>query len=235
MSARIFLFALLTLLMVACQTTENKAPNTGEGIEYIVNPHDFGDYKKFDYDKSANELKTEEQTNQKKTDSLQSYLKKLAHNFRLQKTQLNALEYIYEKYEQGEKKIKARNDTTEINTIIAEREKRIKLVLGEASYARKAAFDSNYENSLLSPVGLLNEAELNTYLNELAAAISINDTKKEAFKRLVNSYDKSIVKAKPKAVTVLKSRRKEAIKNLLGDDLYNKKLAFDKNHPKPVN
>jgi len=234
MKTRYFHIILFTFIIVGCKTPEN---NENREKEYIINEHNFGNYKKFDHDKSDNELKTAQQNaaSQTKEDSLKQYLKKITHDFKLQEKQVKALEYIYSKYNKKEAAAKAQNDTTQLDKILAEKEKSIEVVIGEHYYAQKVRFDQRYLNQIKNPNGLLNDSELDNYLSDLATAINFDDNKKAAFKRLVKSYDKSIVKAKPKAVKVLKSKRNEAIKNLLGEDLFNQKIAFDKTYPKPVN
>lgn len=185
----------LFFLIGACQTQTPKTPKTGEGTEYIVNEHDFGDYKKFKRDTSLNEHNAKAKKNQTKEDSIKAYIKELSHHFHLQEKQMKALEYIYAKY--NKKEAKAQNDTAKLNKLLSEKEKSIEVVFGEHLYARKGKFDKNYKQHVIkleNPKGTWNNDELDKYLDDLSVALKIHDYKKAIIKRLINSYDKKISK-----------------------------------------
>jgi len=228
---------LSALLLIACQATEtqipktSQTPQTGEETEYIVKEHDFGNYKKFDLDTSLNELKAIQENKKPKTkeDSIKAYIKELTHHFHLQEKQMKALEYIYEKYDKKETQAKAQNDTTKLNKLLGEKEQSIKVVLGGNYYAKKESFDVRYKNKMPTP----EEVErLPVYYRKLFEELALNAKQLTELQKISTSFNKSIAKnrnnlTKTKAI---KEQHELDIKNTLGEELYEKKQAFDKKY-----
>jgi|GEM_PF-2654741 len=224
---------ILFLFSIACQTTESKSSKNKEGEDYIVNSHNFDNYKKFDFDKSVNDLKEEEAKNQEKnTDTLQTYLTKMAHDFRLQQKQVDALKYIYKTYHAKETKATTENDMAKLKKLLAEKEKNIAVIIGEHYFAKKAAFDKKYKAKL-------NEEELaktkltkkeNIYMGALSAKLKLSKDKTDALKLLLRNYKQQINGKRTKEVNQLNADLATKERALLGDALYFKKVAFDKTH-----
>jgi len=240
MSVQNLLVMLLILFVTACQTIETntpQTPKTAEETEYILNEHDFGDYKKFKKDTSANELKAIQKNKkpQNKEDSIKVYIKELTHHFNLKEKQMKSLEYIYEKYDEIETQLSSPADSIQLAKTLEEKERSIERVLGQQLYASKGSFDKRYIKKLQTPEGTWHEDDLDQYLNDLSFAIDIDDNKKAALKRLINSYDESIKRANDKAAIILNSRRDEAVKKLLGENLFEKKTIFDKTYTTLLN
>jgi len=235
MSMQNLLVMLLILFVTACQTIESntpQTPKTAEETEYILNEHDFGDYKKFKKDKSLNELKAIQKNKkpQTKEDSMKAYIKELTHHFQLPEKQEKSLEYIYEKYDEIEIQLNSPADSVQLAKTLEEKERTIERVLGEQLYASKGSFDKQYIKKLQTPEGTWHPDDLDQYLNDLSVSIDMDDNKKAALKRLINSYDESIKRANDKAAIVLNSRRNEAINKLLGEHLFEKKTIFDETY-----
>lgn len=236
---------LCSIFIIACQAPENKTSQTGEGTEYIVNEHNFGDYKKFEQDKSDNELKEEQkkETSQTKEDSMKAYIKELAHHFHLQEKQMKALEYIYAKYDKKEVQSIQSGDTNLLAKLNVEREKSIEVVLGERYYTRKVAFDQDYKDEQMKGV---NEVKFgfynilpkgiaplprasNRYIGALKKELKLDQKQAIKLKSLIRQYEhkKALIIDSIK-LNQLEENKSNYEKELLGLKLYQSKLKFDK-------
>jgi len=218
---------MIWLLLLACAPDKSTQNNRAQK-DYILNPPDFEELER----QKAEMVQgiSIKKPILSKADSMKAYIKELTHHFRLQEKQMKALEYIYIKYDEKEMQLNLPADSVQLAKTLEEKERTIERVLGEHLYASKSSFDKQYVIKLENPKGTWDDNELDQYLNDLAVAVEIDDNKKAALKRLINSYDDSIKRANNKAVIVLNNRRDEAIKKLLGENLFEKKTIFDKTY-----
>lgn len=200
--------------------------------DYIIEPHNF----------EAVERKKEAKAKKivmNRTDSLNAYLKKMSHDFKIQKKQYDALKYIYEKYDAKEQQAKARGKKNDLKKLSAQKNEQIKLVLGDALYNKKKLFDRKYaqQNTVakkpkLKPAetDLPLEGDSRRYLSMLSSALSLQYDEMIKLKEIIRKYDKAKMMAKPAQLDALKQRRDRLAKQLLGDTLFKKMQAFDESY-----
>lgn len=221
---------LFTLMACAPDNQTKKAKR-----DYIINPPDFEELERqktaWAQGKPIN-INKNKKPSLSKDDSLKNYVKELSHHFHLQEKQMKALEYIYAKYDKMETHSIQLGDTAQLAKLTAEKEKSIAVVLGEHYYAKKEGFDEKYaskfEKEQLEKIKLTKSEQI--YLSALSTKLKLDKDKSEGLKLLLKNYKLKIDGKRGEAVKALDKEQTQKEKELLGDVLYFRKVAFDRTH-----
>ncbi len=218
-----------SLLLVCGACAPDTKPTNRQTTDYIINEPDFEELERIKAERLGYATPGNKNQAPKLSfeDSIEQYLKKMTHDFRLQEKQYKALSYIYTKYRPKEAQAIANNDTATLAEYKREKERSIEVVLGEQLYAKKAGFDEQYVNQMPTSEEI---ETLPIYFRKLTADLGLSLKQINEVHRINRNFNKKLAKNRNNiaATKALKEQNAKNLKIALGDSLYNKKILFDK-------